>query len=169
MAKMLLKGTSRRSAEEIAIEIESVGGSIDSYGGNNSFGVNAEVLSGDFGLGLDLLSDVLLDPAFPVSALEREREVQLASIRAQRDQPLQSASKAMRRCLFGEQGYGLDLTGSEESVRKIQVADLKGIPSKTGHPGQLRPGDLWRCRTSGRARCRAEDIPELGPRRSAPR
>ena len=45
---MLLKGTARRSAEEIAREIESVGGSIDSYGGNNSFGVNAEVLSGDF-------------------------------------------------------------------------------------------------------------------------
>jgi zinc protease len=43
--KLLLKGTPRRSAEDIAREIESVGGSIDSYGGNNSFGVNAEVLS----------------------------------------------------------------------------------------------------------------------------
>ena len=41
--KLLLKGTQTRSAEEIAREIESIGGSIDSYGGNNSFGVNAEV------------------------------------------------------------------------------------------------------------------------------
>ena len=40
LAKMLLKGTNTRSAEKIATEIESVGGSIDSYGGNNSFGVN---------------------------------------------------------------------------------------------------------------------------------
>ena len=75
--KLLLKGTARRSAEDIAREIESVGGSIDSYGGNNSFGVNAEVLSDDFATGLDLLADVLLNPTFPAPALEREREVQL--------------------------------------------------------------------------------------------
>ncbi len=65
LAKMLLKGTRRRTAEEIATEIESVGGSIDSYGGNNSFGVNAEVLSSDFATGLDSLADVLLNPTFP--------------------------------------------------------------------------------------------------------
>src|ERR1035437_9057277 len=51
--KMLLKGTTRRSAEDIAKDIESLGGSIDSYGGNNSFGVNAEVLSADIATGLD--------------------------------------------------------------------------------------------------------------------
>src|SRR5207247_6696900 len=71
---LLLKGTRRRSAEDIAREIESVGGSLDSYGGNNSFGVNAEVLSGDFSIGLDLLADVLLHPSFPSPALELERQ-----------------------------------------------------------------------------------------------
>jgi zinc protease len=101
MGKLLLKGTKTRSAEEIAREIESVGGSIDSYGGNNSFGVNAEVLNADFDKGLELLADVLLNPAFSPTALEREREVQLAGIRSQRDNLLQSASKAMRRELFG--------------------------------------------------------------------
>ena len=65
LAKMLLKGTTTRSAEQIATEIESVGGSMDSYGGNNSFGVNAEVLSSDFATGLDLLADVMLNPTFP--------------------------------------------------------------------------------------------------------
>src|SRR5260221_393590 len=48
MAKMLLKGTKRRSAACIATEIESIGGSIDSFSGNNSFGVSAETMSGDF-------------------------------------------------------------------------------------------------------------------------
>ena len=60
--KMLLKGTKTRSAEDISLQVESVGGSIDSYGGNNSFGVNVEVLSADFATGLELLSDVLLNP-----------------------------------------------------------------------------------------------------------
>jgi zinc protease len=123
--RMLLKGTKHRSAEDIAREIESVGGSIDSYGGNNSFGVNMEVLSNDFEAGLELMADVLLNPAFPAAGLEREREVQLAGLAAQKDQLLQSASRAMRRALFGDTGYGLDALGTEPSVERIQVADLR--------------------------------------------
>jgi zinc protease len=132
--KLLLKGTTRRSAEEIATEIETVGGGIDSYGGNNSFGVNAEVMSSDFDTGLDLLADVLLNPTFPASALERERQVQLASIRAQKDHLLQSAALAMRRALFGERGYGLDAPGTEPSVQKIQVADVRAFHSRFARP-----------------------------------
>jgi len=132
--KLLLKGTGRRSAEDIAREIESVGGNLDSYGGNNSFGVNAEVLSGDFQTGLDLLADVLLNPAFPTPALEREREVQLAAIRDQRDHLLQSASLAMRRALFGPAGYGLDALGTEASVQSIQVTDLKAFHAQLARP-----------------------------------
>ncbi|MEI8040729.1 MAG: pitrilysin family protein [Verrucomicrobiota bacterium] len=132
--KLLLKGTGRRSAEDIAREIESVGGSLDSYGGNNSFGVNAEVLSGDFQTGLDLLADVLLNPAFPAPALEREREIQLAAIRDQKDHLLQSAAMAMRRALFGPLGYGLDALGTDVSVQSIQGADLKAFHSRFTRP-----------------------------------
>jgi zinc protease len=132
--KLLLKGTAKRSAEDIAREIESVGGHIDSYGGNNSFGVNAEVLSDDFATGLELLADVLLNPTFPAEALEREREVQLAGIAAQKDNLLKSASNAMRRGLFGNSSYGLDVNGTEESVQKIQVADLKAMHQRLTVP-----------------------------------
>jgi zinc protease len=132
--KLLLKGTQTRSAEQIAKEIETVGGTIDSYGGNNSFGVNAEVLSSDFSTGLNLLADVLLNPTFPEPPLEREREVQLAGIRAQKDNLLQSGSKAMRRALFGESGYGLDALGNEASVEAIRVADVKSFHEKFARP-----------------------------------
>src|SRR5476651_2524121 len=134
LGKMLLQGTQKRSAEKIATEIESVGGHIDSYGGNNSFGVNAEVLSSDFSVGLDLLADVLLNPTFPAAALEREREVQIAHIRARRDNLLKSASNAMRRTLFGNTGYGLDTLGTEASVTKLQSADLKTLHQKFAAP-----------------------------------
>jgi len=127
LGKMLLQGTLKRSAERIATEIETVGGHIDSYGGNNSFGVNAEVLSGDFAAGLDLLADVLLNPTFLAAPLERERQIQTASIFARKDDMLKSASVAMRRTLFGETGYGLDSLGTEESVEKISAADLKSF------------------------------------------
>src|SRR5487761_2050079 len=134
LARMLLKGTKTRDAEKIATEIESVGGHIDSYGGNNSFGVNAEVLSSDFATGLDLLADVLLNPTFPTDPLEREREVQIASIASQRDNLLKSASNAMRRTLFGNVGYGLDTLGTEEPVTKLQAADLKAFHQKLVAP-----------------------------------
>lgn len=134
MGKLLLKGTKTRSAEMISREIESVGGSIESYGGNNSFGLNAEVLSSDFGTGLDLVADVLLNPTFPETALEREREVQLAGIRAQKDQLLQSASKLMRRGLFGQAVYGLDPQGNETSVQQLRVEQIKAFHGRLTVP-----------------------------------
>ena len=132
--RMLLKGTHTRSAEEIALAIESVGGHIDSYAGNNSFGVHAEVLSEDFALGLELVSDVLLNPAFPESSLEREREIQLAAIQAQRDQLLQCAFKGMRRTLFDSRGYGLDPLGSESSIQALRAADLRAFHQRLAVP-----------------------------------
>lgn len=127
LARMLLKGTTTRSAEQIAREIESVGGSIDSYSGNNSFGVNVEVLSADFKIGLDLVSDVLLRPALSPSDFDFERQMQLANIKALKDQVLYSGSRAMRRAMFGETSYGLDINGSETSVPGIQVGDLQSF------------------------------------------
>jgi zinc protease len=134
LAKMLLKGTKTRSAEKIAVEIESVGGSIDSYGGNNSFGVNAEVLSSDFATGMDLIADVLLNPTFPANELDREREVQIADIHARKDNLLKTASFAMRQALFGNTGYGLDSLGTEETVQKISAAELKFFHQKLTAP-----------------------------------
>jgi zinc protease len=127
LARMLLKGTTSRSAEQIATQIESLGGSIDSYGANHSFGVSLEVLAEDFKAGFDVLVDVLLRPAFPKSELNREIQLQIAAIRSQRDHLLRSASNAMRRALFGQTSYGLDPAGSEASVAAIRPALLRAL------------------------------------------
>ena len=134
LAKMLIKGTATRSAERIATEIDSVGGQMDRYGGNNSFGVNAEVLSSDFATGLELLADVVLHPVFPADELEREKEIQAAGIRSRKDDLLKSASLAMRRTLFGDGGYGLDSLGTEESVATVAVAGLKEFHQRLAVP-----------------------------------
>jgi zinc protease len=130
LSKMLLQGTQRRSAEQISTEIESVGGSIETFGGNNSFGLSAEVLSDDLSKGLEVAADVLLNPKFPAAAFERERRIQLELIRAQRDQLLQNCSQLMRRGLFGNAGYGLDPSGSEESVKKLAREALPAFHQK---------------------------------------
>src|SRR5881628_2107267 len=79
MSRVLLKGTKTRTAEQIADAIEAVGGSIGSDAGNNSFSVAVEVTKPDLKLGVDLLSDVLLNATMPEKAVAREKEVQLAA------------------------------------------------------------------------------------------
>lgn len=132
--RLLLKGTRNRSAVALANEIESLGGSLEPYGGNHSFGVSAEVLSGDFAQGLDLLTDVVLNPVWPAESIEREREVQLASIRGQRDQLLQCAFKGLRRALFGDNGYGLDSLGTEANLRRFQASDIESFYRRLAVP-----------------------------------
>lgn len=134
MTKLLLKGTKSRKAEQIADEIESIGGHLDTYGGNNSFGVSAEVLSDDLDTGLNLVADVMQNPTFPKEAMEREREIQLAAIKAQRDELLPNCFKLMRRGLFGPHGYGLDNLGTEESVTRLTVDDLSHLHTQLAAP-----------------------------------
>lgn len=134
LAKMLMQGTPTRSAERIASEIESLGGHVETFCGNNSFGVNLEVLADDFNVGIDVFSDVLLNPVYPAAAFERERELQIANIRAQRDELLSSAFRLMRRELFGPQSYGLYTNGDEESVGRLQLDDLKRLHHRLAVP-----------------------------------
>jgi zinc protease len=135
LARMLMQGTTRHTAEQLVAEIESVGGHIDTYSGNNSLGVSAEVLKDDFALGLALVGDVLLRPLFLKDALERERQMQLAALKAQRDQLLSVASRRMRQAMFGEVAYGLDPLGSESSVTALGLEDLRATHQALVVPG----------------------------------
>jgi zinc protease len=124
MAKVLLKGTKTRTAEQIANEIEAVGGSISSDAGNNSFTVSVDVTKPDVKLGLDLLSDVLLNAAMPEKAIAREKEIQIASIQQEEEQLTTVARNIMRQALFSQHPYALRSNGSVESVQRLTQKDL---------------------------------------------
>ncbi|MGA1235655.1 MAG: M16 family metallopeptidase [Limisphaerales bacterium] len=136
MTRCLLKGTRNRSAKQIALEIESVGGHLETYGANNSFGVQLEVLKQDFPLGASLLADVLLNPKFPAPEVKREQEVQLAAIRAREDQLLKSAVRLLREKLFGPSGYGLDSLGKTSSVKTLTPNHLRAALKDWLDPSQ---------------------------------
>ncbi|MGZ5849706.1 MAG: M16 family metallopeptidase, partial [Methyloceanibacter sp.] len=72
---MAFKGTERRSAQEIAEEIEAVGGELNAATGVDTTAYYARVLRQDLGLALDLLSDIILSPRFDRTELKRERDV----------------------------------------------------------------------------------------------
>jgi len=65
---MLLQGTATRSAEQIALEIESVVAALTVLAATTAFGVSAEVMREDFAVGLGLVADVVLYPTFPAEA-----------------------------------------------------------------------------------------------------
>src|SRR5256884_1252073 len=124
MAKVLLKGTKTRTAEQIANEIEAVGGSISGEAGNNSFSVSVGVMKPDVKLGVDLLSDVLLNAAFPEKAIAREKEIQIAAIQQEEEQLAAVARNIMRQALFAQHPYALRSNGSTDSVPRLTQKDL---------------------------------------------
>ena len=124
MAKVLVKGTKTRTAEEIADTIEAVGGSIGSDAGNNSFSVALDVTQPDLKLGIEILSDILLNATMPESAVAREKEVQLAGIKEDEEQLTTVARNILREALFREHPYALRGKGSVESVTKLTQKDL---------------------------------------------
>ena len=124
MAKVLLKGTKTRTAEQIADTIEAVGGSIGSDAGNNSFSVAVDVTQPDLQLGVEILADVLLNATMPDAAVEREREVQLAGIKEDEEQLTTVARNILREALFSEHPYALRGKGSVDSVAKLTRKDL---------------------------------------------
>src|SRR6184192_4232979 len=124
MAKVLLKGTKTRTAEQIANDIEAVGGSISSDAGNNSFSVSIDVMKPDVKLGVDLLSDVLLNATMPEKAIAREKEIQIAAIQQEEEQLTMVARNIMRQALFPRHPYALRSNGSVESVQRLTQKDL---------------------------------------------
>src|SRR5438067_7334186 len=124
MAKVLLKGTKTRTAEQIANQIEAVRGSISGEAGNNSFSVSVGVMKPDVKLGVDLLSDVLLNAAFPEKAIAREKEIQIAAIQQEEEQLAAVARNIMRQALFPQHPYALRTNGSIDSVQRLTQKDL---------------------------------------------
>ncbi|MBA3544330.1 MAG: insulinase family protein [Chthoniobacterales bacterium] len=124
MAKVLVKGTSTRTAEQIADTIEAVGGSLGSDAGNNSFSVSLDVTKPDLQFGADLLCDILLHATMPEKAVAREKQVQLAGIRDDAEQLTTVARNLLRGALFGSHPYALRAKGTPETVTRLTQPDL---------------------------------------------
>ena len=123
-SKMLTKGTKTRNAEQIATQIESVGGSIGSDSGNNSFSVSIKVMQPDTALGLEILSDMLINPTFPDKEIAREKEAQIAGIKAEEEEVTTIARNVMREKLYPNHPYGLRNQGTPETVSKLDRQQL---------------------------------------------
>jgi zinc protease len=133
-AELLTRGSAARSALEVDRAIEFVGGSLEGEGGRDSSELALSVLRKDLGLGLDLLADALLRPAFPDVEFERKRDEVLASVRRSAEDPGVVAARLLRRLAFPEHPYGRPVSGTEASLRVVTRDDVAAF-----HRAAYRP------------------------------
>jgi len=121
---MAFKGTARRSARDIAEEIEAVGGDLNAATGVDSTAYYARVLPEDFPLALDILSDILLAPRFEAQELERERGVILQEIAASLDSPEDTVFDLAQEAAYPDQPLGRPILGTMQSIGAFARDDL---------------------------------------------
>lgn len=119
MAECLLKGTTTRSAAELADAVENLGGTISGSAGNNTLSIKTRSLAEDAYTMLELLADAALHPTFPAEAVDTAREDMVADILDAREDPAAVAFRELRRACFGATSYGLHPDGEVESVENL--------------------------------------------------
>jgi predicted Zn-dependent peptidase len=123
---MAFKGTRRRSAIDIAQEIEAVGGHLNAYTGRENTAYYARVLKQDVALALDILADILLDSVFDEEELTRERTVVLQEIGQANDTPDDIIFDHFQATAYPGQPLGWPVLGSVETVSAMPRAAIAG-------------------------------------------
>jgi len=131
------KGTTRLSAKALAEAVEDMAGQISSFSGRNSFGLEAEFLSQHLDAGLELLADVLLNPAFRADEVAMARADILSSIKREQEDLIRRAVNLLSRNLYGRNPYALNILGTPESINNITAETLKAYYHKWAVPENM--------------------------------
>lgn len=121
---MVFKGTSRRTAKQIASSVESVGGSIDAFTGREYTCFHCRVLDEYVELALDVLSDLIDSPTMSEENIEREKLVVYEEIRNMEDSPDDMIHQFYSQAIWGEDPLGYPLLGTYETVGSLKRADM---------------------------------------------
>ncbi len=137
LARTLTKGTHKRSSEKLALSIEEIAGSIDAFSGKNLDGLQGDFLSEKIKEGLNLFTEVLLEPAFETSEIEKEKRLLIEGIRRENDQPASLAYKHFFAKLYPTHPYGMPVHGTLESVPKLSHSQLVQAHQALLDPSQM--------------------------------
>jgi predicted Zn-dependent peptidase len=126
LASLMQKGAGSRDAAQFAEAIEGVGGELGIGAGAESLVLGASFLARDTGLMIELASDALLRPRLAPAEFEKERALAIQSIAAAKDaDPRALVGDYGDAWLFRGQPYGRPVSGSEESLAKVTIDDVK--------------------------------------------
>src|SRR5512147_2374889 len=126
-ASLLMQGTAKRSAQQISREIDFVGGSLSTSGGDDFASASLRVLKKDVRTGFDLLADVLMNPAFDQKEIDRKVKETLAEIRRKQEEPGIVAENAFDKAVFGSNAYGRTDDDVAAYLPKLARRDVLGF------------------------------------------
>ncbi|MBB4372216.1 putative Zn-dependent peptidase [Bradyrhizobium sp. cir1] len=126
---MAFKGTTKRSSREIVEEIEAVGGDLNAGTSTETTSYYARVLKADVPLALDVLADILANPAFEPDELEREKNVIVQEIGAAQDTPDDVVFEHLNELCYPDQPMGRSLLGTAKTLRSFNRDMLRGYLS----------------------------------------
>ena len=122
---MLFKGTGTRSAEDIAQAIDSIGGQLDAFTAKEYASYYIKVLDEHLPLALDILSDIVLNPAFSVDDIEREKKVVLEEIKMVEDTPDDLVHELFTQGFWENHPLGRPILGTPETVESFSADSLR--------------------------------------------
>jgi zinc protease len=123
-AALLDQGTTTKSAEQIATTIDSIGGAMGAGSGSDLTFVNAAVMKDSLAVGLDLVSDVVRNPAFAPDEIDRQRQQILSTLKVSYEDPDYIAGVVFDRLVYGFHPYGKPDSGTPAAVASVTRADL---------------------------------------------
>ena len=116
---MVFKGTTNRSAEDIARQVDSIGGNMDAFTGKETICFNIKVLDEHLPVAVDVLSDMVLHPVFDAREILRERGVILEEIKMDEDSPDYLVHEIFTQNFFKDHPLGKPILGTKETVRRF--------------------------------------------------
>ena len=137
VASLLDEGTTTRTSKQQAEQIDFVGGALEAKAAEDFTTASARVLKKDVDLGFTLLADMLQHPAFHKQEFERIRTQLLGEMASDNDDPGHIAMKAFNQLVFHGHPYRWPVTGTEETLSKITLADVQSFYGREYSPSQV--------------------------------
>src|SRR6201997_4041453 len=121
---MVFKGTKNRSAEDIARQVDSIGGNMDAFTAKECICFNVKVLDDHLPIALEVLSDLVLNPVFAVQDIGRERGVILEEIKMDEDNPDYLVHEIFTQNFWKDHPLGKPILGTRDTVRTFDQEKL---------------------------------------------
>ncbi|MFN2397833.1 MAG: M16 family metallopeptidase [Gemmatimonadaceae bacterium] len=134
---MVFKGTPTRTAKDIALALESLGGSLDAYTAREHTSFQARVLDEHLDEAASVLADLVFRPLLRESDLDLERKVVLEEISTVEDTPDDFVFELHNEAMWGTHAYGYSILGTRDTVSALKVAELRELHERAYHPPQL--------------------------------
>src|SRR3974377_2383648 len=134
---MVFKGTTNRTAEDIARQVDSIGGNMDAFTGKETICFNMKVLDEHLPVAIDILSDMVLNPVFAPGEITRERGVILEEIKMDEDNPDYLVHELFTQNFFKDHPLGKPILGTKETVRRFDHETILADYAAKFVPGNL--------------------------------